>query len=75
MSEELPEIHEKLFEAQIILEIALAGSLMTMFCSTLPPSESTHVLSMFILEGEPFLLQIISGRKPYNASANNQYLL
>jgi len=32
---------------------------MTLFCSTLPLSESTHVLNMFILEGEEFLYLII----------------
>ena len=38
-----------------MLEIALASPLMTLFANILPLSEATHILTMFILEGESFI--------------------
>ena len=38
-----------------MLEIALASPLMTLFSNILPLSESTHIITMFILDGESFL--------------------
>ena len=40
------------------LEIALAGPLMTLFSNIVPLSEATQILSCFILDGEPFLMDL-----------------
>jgi len=43
-----------------MLEITLASPLMTLFSNQLSFSESTHILNLFILDGEPFLLDLFS---------------
>ena len=54
-----PELFAHLFEYQIYLEIVLAGCLMTLFSNNLSFSESTHILTMFMLEGESFMQELI----------------
>lgn len=41
-----------------LLEIALAGPLMTLFSNIVPLSEATQILSCFILDGETFLMDL-----------------
>lgn len=41
-----------------LLEIALAGPLMTLFSNIVPLSEATQILSCFILDGEAFLMDL-----------------
>lgn len=53
------ELYEHLFEYQIILEMVLAGPLMTLFANTTNFSVSTHILNMFILEGEKYITDLI----------------
>jgi hypothetical protein len=59
IEQEAPELHAHLFEYQIYLEIILAGPLMTLFAATTNFSESTHILSMFMLDGESFIVSTI----------------
>ena len=54
-----PELFAHFFEYQIYLEIVLAGCLMTLFSNNLSFSESTHILTMFMLEGESFIHDLI----------------
>ena len=56
---ESPDLHSHLFEYQIYLEMVLAGPLMTLFASNLSFSESTHILNMFMLSGENFIVDTI----------------
>ena len=41
------------------MEAVMASPLMTLFTNMLTFSEATHVLNMFILEGEPFIIELI----------------
>ena len=54
-----PKLFSHLFEYQIYLEIVLAGCLLTLFSNNLSFSESTHILTMFMLDGEQFMLDLI----------------
>ena len=53
------ELHAHLFEHQILLEIVLAGPLMTLFANTTNFTVSTHIFNMFILDGEKYILDLI----------------
>ena len=55
------ELHAHLFEYQVMLEIALAGPLMTLFTNTANFSVATHVINCFILDGEKYLVDLIVG--------------
>ena len=59
IQKELPDLHSHLFEHQIYLEVLLASPLMTLFSNMLDIAEATHVLSMFILDGESFIMNTI----------------
>lgn len=54
-----PVLFSHLFEFQIYLEIVLAGPLLTLFSNNLSFSESTHILTQFMLDGEKFILNLI----------------
>ena len=54
-----PALFQHLFEYQIYLEIVLAGPLLTFFSSNLGFSESTHILTNYMLDGEKFILELI----------------
>jgi len=53
------ELHEHLLDHQILLEVVLAGPLMTLFANTTCFSVTTHILNCFILDGENYLLELI----------------
>ena len=56
---EIPRLHAHLFEHQIFLEVMLAGPLMTLFSNLVSFTESTHILTLFILDGESFIMDLI----------------
>lgn len=56
---EAPELFKKLNEHEIVLEAILASPLMTLFTNLLTFSEATHVLNMFILEGESYIIELL----------------
>lgn len=41
------------------LEVLLASPLMTLFSNLLCYSEATHILSMFMLDGEKFIMDLV----------------
>jgi len=56
---EIPLLYQHLFEYQIFLEVLLASPLMTLFGNSLSFAEATHVMSLFILDGEASMKKII----------------
>ena len=56
---EIPVLHELFVEHEVVLEAVFASPLMTLFANILTFSEATHVLNMFILEGENFIVSLI----------------
>ena len=56
---EIPSLHANLFEHQIFLEVMLVGPLMTLFSNLVSFTESTHILTLFILDGESFIMDLI----------------
>ena len=56
---ELPVLHSHLFEYQVFLEVLLASPLMTLFSNMLNFQESTHIMNLFILDGEKFIMDLI----------------
>lgn len=56
---EVPELYEKFIEHEVVLEAVLASPLMTLFSNLLTFSEATHVLNMFILEGESYIVELL----------------
>jgi hypothetical protein len=56
---EVPDLYEKLIEHEVVLEAVLASPLMTLFSNLLTFSEATHVLNMFILEGEAYIMELL----------------
>lgn len=59
VEKELPELWAHLFEYQIYLEVPLASPLMTLFSNSVNFIESTHIMNMFLLEGEQFIIALI----------------
>ena len=59
VAKEAPELFAHFFEYQILLEIILAGPLMTLFGNITGFNDSTHCLNMFILDGEKFMVELI----------------
>jgi len=59
IQKEHPALHKHLTDNEICLEIILAGPLMTLFANTLNFTESTHILNMFMLEGQNFIVDLI----------------
>lgn len=43
----------------VVLEAVLASPLMTLFSNLLTFSEATHVLNMFILDGESYIIDLL----------------
>ena len=63
LQKKIAETDEELFQVfknddGPYLEIALVGPLMTLFSNIVPLSEATQILSCFILDGEPFLMDL-----------------
>jgi len=56
---EIPVLYSTLIEHEVVLEAVFASPLMTLFANMLTFSEATHVLNMFILEGEVFIIDIL----------------
>jgi hypothetical protein len=56
---ELPNLHEHLSKNEVYLEVLLASPLMTIFTNLLSFSEATHILNLFILDGESFIVELI----------------
>ena len=56
---EIPVLYETLIEHEVVLEAVFASPLMTLFANLLTFSEATHVLNMFILEGESFIVDLL----------------
>lgn len=61
LQDEDAELYDHLFEHQILLEQVLAGPIMTLFANTTNFSVSTHILNMFILDGEEYIVSLILG--------------
>ena len=61
LQDEDEELYDHLFEHQILLEQVLAGPIMTLFANTTNFSVSTHILNMFILDGEEYIVTLILG--------------
>jgi len=59
MEMELPYLYDKLKDQEVILEAVLSSPLMTLFSNVLSFSEATHVLNMFILDGESFIVDVL----------------
>ena len=59
LEKEVPVLYEKLIEEEVVIEAVLASPLMTIFSNILTFSEATHVLNMFILEGEKYLVELL----------------
>ena len=59
LKEEDIELYTYLSAKGILLEIAIAGRLMTLFTNVANFSQATHILNMFILDGERFLIDLI----------------
>jgi hypothetical protein len=59
IEDQLPCLHKHLFEYQIYLEVLLASPLMTLFSNIASHTEATHILTLFMLEGEPFMEDLI----------------
>lgn len=59
VEKEAPELFAHFFEYQILLEIILAGPLMTLFGNIVGFNDTTHCLNMFILDGEKFMVELI----------------
>jgi len=59
MEAELPYLYDKLKDKEVILEAVLSSPLMTLFSNVLSFSEATHVLNMFILDGESFIVDVL----------------
>jgi len=59
LKQEDPDLHAHLTNYEILLEIFLAGPIMTLFANTANFSQTTHILNMFILDGEEFLIDLI----------------
>ena len=53
------QLSNHLVANDIILEIVLAGPLMTIFSNTTNLSITTHIMNCFILDGESYILDII----------------
>ena len=56
---EVPVLYETLMEHEVVLEAVLASPLMTLFSNLLTFSEATHVMNMFILEGEEYIVDLL----------------
>ena len=56
---EIPVLYETLIQHEVVLEAVFASPLMTLFANLLTFSEATHVLNMFILEGEQFIVDLL----------------
>lgn len=57
--QKLPDLYQHLQDQQVILEVVLAGPLLTLFGSILPFSEATHILNLFILDGEQAIFDLV----------------
>ena len=49
---EIPLLYEHLNKNEICLEILLSSPLMTLFSNIMSFSESTHIMNMYMLDGE-----------------------
>jgi hypothetical protein len=71
---EIPILYQHFIKYEIILEMILAGPLMTLFSNILNFSEATHVLNMFILDGENYMMKLlINIFKNMQANLLNKY--
>ena len=59
IEKELPEMYEHLTKNEIYLEVLLASPLMTIFANLVSFSEATHIINMFILDGEQFIVDLV----------------
>ena len=53
------ELYNFLLDNEIILEIVLSNSLMSLFANTTNFSVTTHILNCFILDGESYILDLL----------------
>lgn len=56
---EVPVLYECFLQHEVVLEAVLASPLMTLFSNLLTFSEATHVMNMFILEGEEYIVELL----------------
>ena len=59
IEKELPNLFDHLSKNEIYLEVLLASPLMTIFSNLVSFSEATHIMNLFILDGEQFLIDLI----------------
>lgn len=56
---ELPRLYAHLQSNDIFLEVLLASPMMTLFANLVSFSEATHIMNMFILDGESYVMELI----------------
>lgn len=56
---EMPHLGKKLIDNEVALEPVIASPLLTLFSNILSFSESTHILNMFILDGEEVIIDLL----------------